>query len=365
MTGVSVVAPTSGAVSHTFVRQHAACVSNRHSFITLASESAAWPEATNLDLGRMERNLQMGAARRASRSLVEALAGASVVHAHFGQVGWLIAPSVRKLGLPLVVTAHGSEMVADASALTRDGLGSVLWAAARNRFVADPQVTWIAVSRSLADRMVVGGVDAAHIHVVPNPLPSALPTPVASANRRGVVFVGRLVEVKGAQLLVPIARQLHALGNSEEITVIGDGPLREEIQVAVDTEGLRVRLLGSLEHAATLQHMARARAVVVPSVVDGAGRAEALGMASVEAQAVGTPVVVADVGGLPETLVDGETGVVVAAGDVNEFARQLDGILRDPFRAEMWGGAGRQQALARFGPDAIVERLDQVYDSFT
>jgi glycosyltransferase involved in cell wall biosynthesis len=103
--------------------------------------------------------------------------------------------------------------------------------------------------------------------------------------------------------------------------------------------------------------LAKADIFVTPSVSEG------LGVAVLEAMAMGRPVVATATGGLPEAVLDGETGLLVPPGEPAALAEALVSLLRDPTRARRMGEAGRERALAHFDSRRIVPRILALYEA--
>jgi starch synthase len=107
-----------------------------------------------------------------------------------------------------------------------------------------------------------------------------------------------------------------------------------------------------------IQLLTHAALFVCPSVY------EPLGIVNLEAMACGTPVVASAVGGIPEVVDDGRTGLLVQAGDDFEadLARAMDTVLGDPAAARRMGEAGRERAVGEFGWDAVARRTVRLYE---
>ncbi len=99
--------------------------------------------------------------------------------------------------------------------------------------------------------------------------------------------------------------------------------------------------------------------LVLPSWIEG------LPLVVLEAMAAGVPVVATSVGGTPEAVVDGETGLLVPPRDVDALAGAIDALLSDPERAQRLGAAGRRRARERFDADAAAQRVVGLYDRRT
>jgi glycosyltransferase involved in cell wall biosynthesis len=164
-----------------------------------------------------------------------------------------------------------------------------------------------------------------------------------------LLFVGKLATNKGALLVLDVARQVHA-----ETRVVGDGPLRAEMEAAALRDGLPVRFLGWLSNDEVLRAMARAKMLLFPSLW-----AEPLARTLIEAAAVGLPAVAMDTGGSRDIVIDGETGFLVC--DVAGMVEATRRLLADEPLRQMMARRARQIAEERFSKTVVVERVEQVY----
>lgn len=190
--------------------------------------------------------------------------------------------------------------------------------------------------------------------------PTAVPEEAIEAMRRRfgaehIVAVGRLVSYKGFDRLVRIARRL-----TLPLVIIGDGPMRPELEVLIEEQGVsdRVRLAGPVSDAELSTHLAAAAVFVMASV----NRAESFGIATLEAQAAGLPVVATDVGtGTHEAFVPGESGVLLPAGDDNALVQALNELAAAPSRRRAMGEIGRRRVAERNSLTALGAQLTKVY----
>lgn len=160
------------------------------------------------------------------------------------------------------------------------------------------------------------------------------------ADRR-LLFVGRLCEEKGVPLLVAAAARLKEAGQSFELNVIGDGPLRTEIEQMISQHQLQdcVHLLGFQSSSRVAEELQRSRALVLPSFAEG------LPVVIMEALAMGRPVVTTRIAGIPE-LVNTDCGWLVSAGDLDMLANSLMECLEcDTDSLNKMGQVGRQLVL--------------------
>jgi alpha-maltose-1-phosphate synthase len=281
-------------------------------------------------------------------ALLTALGDADVVHAHH-----LHSTSTRVTGLigrirrtTTVVTDHGLAGGSWFGMLPRlfDGL--------------------LAVSRYSASLLDFPASKTTVVHGGADPHRF---TPGRGEPRGGVLVVGRLTPHKGFD------RVMTAMPRDVVLTVAGtaghdpDPPERDYPRYLQQlAAGRDVRFTGPIDDGTLAMLYRRAAVVAVPSVeVTCYGRevavSELLGLTAIEAMASGTPVVASRLGGLAETVVDGETGFLVDPADTGELADRLGQLLADPERARRMGDAARRLVLERYTWDACARRCLDAY----
>ena len=161
-------------------------------------------------------------------------------------------------------------------------------------------------------------------------------------------FIGRLVDQKGCEVLVRAMPQVLALHPTARLTIVGDGPQRPRLQSLVNDLDLQKAVVFAGFQPVTGALLDRMDALVVPSIY------EPLGIVALEAMARGRPVVASAVGGLPEVVEDGKTGVLVPAGRVIELAAAINRLLDSPQTRQSMGRAGLQRVRERFSPDLCI-----------
>ena len=167
--------------------------------------------------------------------------------------------------------------------------------------------------------------------------------------------VARLSPEKNVNAFIEAAAKIVQSGDLPQprFLVAGDGRERSRLTREIDTLGLRERvtLLGARDDVPAL--LRAADVVCIPS------RSEGFGLVAIEAMAAGRPVVATSVGGLPEVIVDGETGLLV---NENQIADALSALLTDTSRARAMGAAGRARVEARYDAAAMARATRAVYD---
>jgi glycosyltransferase involved in cell wall biosynthesis len=253
------------------------------------------------------------------RAAREAARDADLVHAHWLPTGWVAA----RTGKPFVVQLWGTDVE-----LARRAPRWARGVLRRARLVICPSNALAHAAREL------GGRD---VRVIPNGV-DVPPEPGPPEDPPHVLFAGRLSEEKGIRELLAAAHDL-------PLVVAGDGPLRAEVPGA----------LGMVPHNELLELYGKAAVVVCPSLREG------FGYACLEAMAAGRPVVASAVGGLKDLVVDGDTGLLVPAGDVPALRQALERLLADPELRERLGRQARERARAVYGWDRYVAAIRAAY----
>lgn len=177
-----------------------------------------------------------------------------------------------------------------------------------------------------------------------------------------ILGIGRLIERKGFDVALEAFARLTGRRLAPLLVVAGDGPARPELEaLAARLEvAERVQFTGFVPPEMVHDTYGAATVVVVPS-----RRAEPFGLVALEAAAMGRPVVASRVGGLPEVVVEGETGLLVPEGDPDALAAAVSCLLDDPERAVRMGRAARTRALGNFSFDRYVDAYEELYRRVT
>jgi starch synthase len=307
-----------------------------------------------------------------------ALAEADLVHTHtwYANAAGLLSSLVH--GAPHVVTAHSLEPRRPWKADQLGGGYRLSSWVERTAYLAADAV--IAVSRGMrADVLdAYPDLDPARVHVVGNGVDAEVYRPVEAPDvlrsldvdpdRPYALFVGRITRQKGVGHLLSAAEQLPPDAGLVLCAGAADTPAERQ-QVAEAVAALQARRDGVVWIEAMLPReqlvplISGATVFVVPSVY------EPLGIVNLEAAACGTAVVASAVGGIPEVVDDGRTGLLVPydPADVAAFeaglAARITELLADPARAAAMGAAGRERVLAEFGWPAIAQQTVEVYSA--
>jgi glycosyltransferase involved in cell wall biosynthesis len=257
---------------------------------------------------------------------------------------------------PVVLTSHGTDLfLLDRFPAARRLAGPIFRAAREVTVISSP----------LVDRVRRLGVTAGRITVLPMPLSADRfeHGPDAGREEGRLLFVGRLIERKGAEFAIRALAELRRRGRGARLTVAGDGADRPRLEALVRELGLSgvVELAGALSHDAVAERYRTASVLLMPAVTDWKGEQEGFGMVLVEAMASGLPVVATRSGGIPDVVTDGATGLLVPERDATALAGAVARLLDDPALAERLAASARADLDARFSPAAIARGFEAVY----
>lgn len=288
--------------------------------------SPRWPYGARylFDLGRLVSDLKI-----------------DLVHTHNYRATLLA--SWARLDCALLNTCHGE--IAEGGLKLRALQRLELWTMRRRPVI-------VACSRHVKNWLVENGVPGDRVRVVYNAVASPLRQSVSTAGAAGrftAVYLGRLGRGKGVSLLI------EALAGLPDVTgmIVGDGPLRTDLEALAHRLNVGVRFVGA--SADPWNVCASAHVVVLPS------KMEALPMALIEAASRGIPCIATNVGGIPEVVISGETGILVPDRSVDSIRQAIETLTDDVRRAEM-GIRARAVWQEKFAPECLRHALEAVYE---
>jgi len=271
------------------------------------------------------------------------------LHVHFGTNASTVALLCRRLGGPPVsITMHGPEEF-DLPTVLRLGRKVVEADAvvAISEFARSQLLRWTPPEHWNRVHVVRCGLDE---QLLTAPV---VPVPVAPA----LTAVGRLVEQKGQLVLLHAMARVVALVPDARLTIIGDGPMRDELETAVHELGLanNISLIGLQPASVVRQSIEASRALVMPSFAEG------LPVVVMEALALHRPVVATQVAGIPELVRPGINGWLVSPGSVEELASALVEVLSaSSTELDRMGAAGACRVAERHRASLEAQRLLEV-----
>lgn len=270
-----------------------------------------------------------------------------LVHANIYASACAAALATARTGIPLVLTEH-----TEAPWRSNAAVQMSTWTYGRAaRIVA----VSTAIERRLRDVHGVPPRSVAHVLNAVRPTTARASPDVAGANRGPIVgYVGRLAPEKAVDVFVRAAAGLVADGEPVRFLVVGEGGSRAELEALACGMGLdgRLRFLG---------YRRDARAIVERlDVLVQAPRSDGAPLVVLEAMHAGVPVVVSDVGGLPDQVTHGRDGLLVPAGDPRALAGAIRALLSDRPLARQLGQAGRAR-VALWPHERMVDRVERIY----
>jgi glycosyltransferase involved in cell wall biosynthesis len=263
------------------------------------------------------------------------------VHAHFADRAAIVAlVASRLLGLPYSLTAHANDIYVEPTLLAVK-ISEASFVATCTGYNAAHLARAAAVGSDVA--CIYHGLDAQQY------LPDA-------ALRRGrllLLAVGQLKEKKGFAYLIEACQILRADGHEFSCEIIGDGPLRDELEAQIRDSSLEetVALRGALEHHEVIAAYREAAVFVLPCVTAADGDRDGIPNVILEAMAMELPV------GIPEAVADGETGLLVPPRDAAALAAALADLMSDGDYRHRLGREGRHRVVKVFDVEANVQQL--------
>ncbi|MDG0792843.1 glycosyltransferase [Cohnella ginsengisoli] len=288
-----------------------------------------------------------------------------LLHAHFGPDGVLATPIARRLRIPLIVTFHGYDATVKDEHARKSYYTHRQYIRKREQLQRSAAV-FIAVSDFIRGKLIEQGYPADKIvrHYIGVDTELFKPDPEQAQSRENIVlFVGRLVEVKGAAYLIRAMNEVQRQMPDAELVVIGDGPLRAELEaMAARTLG-KYRFLGTQPPDVVKHWMSRAKVFSVPSVPTPTGAEEAFGISFIEAASMRLPVASFRTGGISEAVSHGETGLLAAPHDWLDLAAGISRLLSDEALWRRMSARSRERACESFDLKEQNQKLERIYHS--
>jgi alpha-maltose-1-phosphate synthase len=303
-------------------------------------------------------------------SMTAAVSDADLVHSHTWYANLAGHLAALLYGIPHVLTAHSLEPLRPWKAEQLGGGYAVSsWCervaieaaaaviAVSNGMRADVLATYPAVPQERV-HVIRNGIDA--VQYQPDPGTDVLDSYDIDPGQPSAVFVGRITRQKGLPVLL---RAAAGLDPAAQLVLCAGQPDTPELAAEVTglVEHLRATRSGviwlpeMLAKTEVIQILSHATVFVCPSLY------EPLGIVNLEAMACGAAVVASRVGGIPEVVADGETGLLVEPGDPAALADAINSLIADPARAAAMGALGRKRAATEFSWTTVAEQTAGLY----
>jgi len=284
-----------------------------------------------------------------------------ILHAHsILPQGWIAATALdTQNGIPLIVSSHGNDVF---------GL--------RNKFdffkrQTTRKASFIVCNSKATKHVAKEFCSETKCKIIPaspnhasndhrialNPTKRRDPSPT-------LLFAGRLIPEKGIDLLVNVFPEVLKSTPNARLLVCGDGPLAHQLKKIVEAHSLEksISLLGWIPNNRVAEYFSIADFVVVPSQLQESGWNEAQGLVAVEAMAASKPVIASKIGGLKESIIHGETGLLVEPGNADALVDAMVNLLQMPHeQRNVWGQRGREIYEAKFSRATITQKTIDLY----
>ena len=289
----------------------------------------------------------------------------NVAHVHFGTDLVALWPMLNHLQVPIMTTLHGYDINIHPEFWRRSWRASRKYPERLLEISRDPRVHFIAVSEAIKERAIELSLPAERVMVryigvdTEQFVPGS--TPLVARPRR-ILFVGRMVEKKGPAILINAFAEVRRHVPDAELVMIGDGPLLDSCRSLAASLQVPVEFLAAVPHSRVEQEMNQTRVFCLPSITAANGDAEGLGIAIVEAQAAGVPVVTSARGGAAEAIKHGVTGFAFPEADSDALSAALIRLLQNDDLATSMSIAARERACNLFDLRKCTALLESLYD---
>ena len=294
----------------------------------------------------------------------QSLKSLSLVHAHFGPDAVMAMPLTRKLNIPMLTTFHGMDITRNRLDLFTSRRLTDIHYAFHLSELKRVGAGFIAVSSFVESLLLKAGFAREKVHRIYIGVDTFrfCPTP-KNSHHRYILCVGRHTPVKGLKTLFKAWSRIEKHHPDVKLLQIGAGPQTAElVQLIYDLEITdRIVLLGKKSSDEVRSYMQQAEIFALPSQTAPNGATEALGIVFNEASACGIPIVSTRHGGIPEAVLDGETGLLVSEGDDAALASALSKLLSNTDLRVQMGQRGREFVLESFDIEKQTKILESLY----
>lgn len=289
----------------------------------------------------------------------------ALLHAHFGPDAAVLLPFAMRQRIPLIVTFHGFDAQQSRRCLLRSMRLSNILFLMREQKLYHYASRVLVVSKYLKSRLVQNGcpVEKIIVHYIGVDTTKYIPDEARRVPFR-LVNVSRHVPWKGIDTILRALPRVLAEFPDAELLQIGSGPETEALKALAKKLGVwdKVKMLGAQPNDRVLKEIQSASLYVQGSRLDDAGQTEAFGIALLEAQACGIPVIATNSGGIPEAMIDGETGLLFAENDHEALSHNIVRLFARTDKLRSMGRRARSMVVDRFDLRAQTAVLEQIYD---
>jgi colanic acid/amylovoran biosynthesis glycosyltransferase len=287
----------------------------------------------------------------------------NMVHVHFNSAlkHLVELSSIGYINPKCIVTFHGYDAFLEDNNSFEEKYGE---------FYRQHVVAVTVNSNYLANQVKSLGIHPALISIIPigidTKLFSGIPKNFIGSTKVKLISIGRLVPGKGFFYSIQMVNNLKSKGYNVNYNIIGGGYLKNELSLEIRKLNLQneINFLGSLGQSEIINHLNSSHIFIFPSTYDDElRRREAFGVVSIEAQAMGLPVVGFDSGGFPETILQGETGFAVEDRNVDALASKIEYLIDNPEIYAQMSSKAKEHAK-NYDHELTTQRYLNLYQNF-
>jgi len=276
-------------------------------------------------------------------------------HSHLYLTTYTAIKAANRMGIPSIVTVHG--VSADRNLAVN--LLQKLYLRSLGTRIFQSSTRIVCLTRADAKQVLRLGGPASKIRVIPNAVNAEMFKPFPKKEQDNlVVWIGRFVPEKGLKILIEAAKHVRSHINDVKFILVGDGPLRNELEHLIKVRGLtnHMSLIGPLKHEEVADVLAKASIFTFPSIKEGMPKAV------LEAMAAGKAVVASDIPGMDEIIESGFNGVLVQPRNASALGDTIIALLNDKRLRKSLGRNARQAVIKHFSWDNVLSLLSGVYE---
>ena len=285
-----------------------------------------------------------------------------LVHAHWSIPQGLTALFLQKVfGIPCVISLHGSDVYGLGAPLVRSLNAKVILGSnvcTANSFATAKRARTLSGREDI--RIIPMGVDVEFFRQTADR--EALHGGLGREGKT-ILYAGRLIEWKGVEYLIKALPEVIEKHPEAKLVVVGSGPCKKDL-VSV-TEGLnlqdKVTFLDAVSQEELFHYYSIADVFVLPSIVNDEGETEGLGVVLLEAMASGVPVIGTNVGGIPDIIKDGKTGLLALQRNPHDLAEKILRILDDEALRKELAEKGHDFVKQEFSWEVVAGKFKKIY----
>lgn len=277
---------------------------------------------------------------------------ANLIHAHFGKGGYYCSSISQNLKVPLITTFHGSD-------ITQKDKYS--YNKKHRKVVFEKSSKIIAVSKFIEKKLLEGGCPPEKIIQHYTGIDTEYFSPAGNKSEQPtVLFVGRLIEQKGCQYLIQAMKIVQTQLPEAKLIIAGNGNYQDKLLTL--SAGLEnISFVGAQNRAQVKALMSAAWLTCLPSIKMERGNEEAISTVCMESQAMGTPLVGFDTGGVGEGVKHGVTGLLSPDKNIEQLAENLLTLLMSNSLREKFANAGIERTNRLFNIKVQCQILENIY----